>query len=98
MGVPVVATRVSGIPELVSDGLNGLLVEPDRPAALADAITRLLARPALCRDLACRGRATVTERFDNDHNLRLLCGLLRRPVAPVPGRPGLTHAPEAGIA
>ncbi len=78
MGLPVVATRVSGIPELVGDGFNGLLVQADAPAALADAITRLLSQPALCADLGCRARATVTELFDNDRNLRLLCTLLQR--------------------
>jgi glycosyltransferase involved in cell wall biosynthesis len=77
MGLPVVATRVSGIPELVSHEINGLLVEPDDPAALADAITRLIARPALCADLGCRARATVTESFDNDRNLRQLMALLQ---------------------
>ena len=56
MGLPVVATRVSGIPELVGDGFNGLLVQADEPAALADAITRLLKQPALCADLGCRAR------------------------------------------
>ena len=86
MGLPVVASRVSGIPELVGDGVNGLLVEPDEPAALADAITRLLQRPTLCADLACRARATVTELFDNDRNLRLLCALLQDLPQPVAAR------------
>ena len=77
MGLPVVASNVSGIPELVGDGLNGLLVEPDDPPALADAITRLLHQPRLCAALGCRARTTVTESFDNDRNLKLLCGLLQ---------------------
>jgi glycosyltransferase involved in cell wall biosynthesis len=76
MGLPVVATRVSGIPELVDDGRNGRLVEADQPAALADAIAQLLANPARCTELGCQARQTVTQHFDNDHNLRLLCGLL----------------------
>ncbi len=86
MGLPVVASRVSGIPELVGDGVNGLLVEPDAPAALADAITRLFKQPALCADLGCRARETVAQLFDNDHNLRLLCALLQRPPEPVLAR------------
>ena len=44
--VPVVATRVSSIPEIVVDGETGLLVPPDDPAALAGAVTRVLADPA----------------------------------------------------
>lgn len=47
VGVPVVASAVGGIPEVVADGVNGLLVAPDDPAALADAIERLLSDPAL---------------------------------------------------
>ena len=93
MGLPVVASRVSGIPELVGDGFNGLLVEPDDAPALADAITRLLKQPALCADLGCQARRTVTEQFDNDHNLRLLCSLLAAdqgaPPAPPRGPRGL---------
>jgi glycosyltransferase involved in cell wall biosynthesis len=82
MGLPVVASRVSGIPELVDHGRNGLLVEPDEIAALADAIDRLLHQPALCTGLGCRARRTVTEQFDNDNNLLLLCALLDRPLEP----------------
>jgi len=77
MGLPVVASNVSGIPELVGDGHNGLLVEPDDPLALADAIARLLHQPRLCAELACHARETVTVSFDNDHNLKLLRRLLQ---------------------
>jgi glycosyltransferase involved in cell wall biosynthesis len=76
MGLPVVATRFSGIPELVSHGHDGLLVPPDDAPALADAIATVLADPALAALLGHVARATVTERFDNDRNLRLLSRLL----------------------
>ncbi len=56
-GTPVVTTGISGIPELVSDGVNGLLVEPDDPAALASAITRLGCDRALRRAARERGPA-----------------------------------------
>ncbi len=87
MGLPVVASRVSGNPELVRDGHNGLLVEADEPKALAAAITRLLRQPAWCTQLGCHARTTVTERFDNDFNLQLLCGLLQRPPPTAPAAP-----------
>ncbi|MDY0042858.1 MAG: glycosyltransferase, partial [Desulforhabdus sp.] len=45
VGLPVVATRVSAIPELVEDGVTGTLVEPENPAAMADAILRVLLHP-----------------------------------------------------
>jgi glycosyltransferase involved in cell wall biosynthesis len=81
MGLPVVASNISGIPELVGDGRNGLLVEPDDPLVLADAITRLLHEPRLCADLGRHARETVTESFDNDHNVQQLCRLLQNPRA-----------------
>ena len=65
-GAPVVASAVSGIPELVADEVNGLTVAPDDPEALADALLRLHADPALAARLAAAGRATVRERFDGD--------------------------------
>ena len=94
MGLPVVASNVSGIPELVGHGHNGLLVEPDRPEALADAIVQLLAQPQLCADLGCQARQTVTASFDNDRNLQRLCGLLEGPREPVtdPRRGDTTRA------
>ena len=46
VGVPLVATTVGGIPEVVEDGVTGLLVPPRDPAALAAAIARLLDDPA----------------------------------------------------
>ena len=93
MGAAVVATRVSGIPELVIHEVNGLLVAPDDPQALADAIGGLLQQPSRCTALACRARETVVASFDNDHNLRLLRGLLER----LPGTvtPNLTHGQGA---
>jgi glycosyltransferase involved in cell wall biosynthesis len=81
MGVPVVATNVSGIPEIVCHGRNGLLIEPDHPAALADAVTRLIDDPELGAALGLAARQAVTETFDNDRNLRLVIQLLETPHA-----------------
>ena len=63
-GLPVVTTGVSGITELVRDGENGLIVEPDRPVDLADALHRLVKDPELAAHLAEEGRRTVADRFD----------------------------------
>ena len=57
---------MSGIPELVTHGVNGLLVAPEDPEALADALLRLHDDRALAARLAEAGRATVRERFDGD--------------------------------
>jgi glycosyltransferase involved in cell wall biosynthesis len=54
-GVPVVATRIGGIPDLVADGETGLLVRPSEAEALASAVSRLLADPAQAERLGAAG-------------------------------------------
>lgn len=58
-GVPIVATRVGGIPDVVEDDVTGLLVPPRDPAALARAVDDLLTNPHRARSLARRGKATA---------------------------------------
>jgi glycosyltransferase involved in cell wall biosynthesis len=67
-GLPVVASRLSGIPELVEDGVSGLLVPPGDAAALADALRRLNDDPSLRRRLGSAGREKVLEEFDVRRN------------------------------
>lgn len=55
-GVPVVGSAVGGLPDQVEDGRSGLLVPADDPAALAEALLRLLTRPALAREVGEHGR------------------------------------------
>jgi glycosyltransferase involved in cell wall biosynthesis len=62
-GVPVIASRIGGIPELIHDGVNGLLVTPGDEGALAEALERLAADPALCRRLGEAGRLSIDDRF-----------------------------------
>ena len=63
LGVPVVATRIAGIPRLIEHETNGLLVEPGVMEPLADAIGRLIDDRELRSALQSAGRATVEERF-----------------------------------
>lgn len=63
LGVPVVATRVGGIPEIVDDGVDGVLVPSRDPHALAAAVVDLLGNPERCRALARAGRDKVIGRF-----------------------------------
>jgi glycosyltransferase involved in cell wall biosynthesis len=66
----VVASAVGGIPEVVTDRLDGLLVPPGDPAALADAIVRLAVSPGLRAQLGEAGYQTVAERFSIDAQVR----------------------------
>ncbi len=59
--LPVVASEIGAIPELVRDGDNGLLVLPKNAAALAEAIKRLIDSPALCKQLGEAGYNFITE-------------------------------------
>lgn len=63
-GLPVVASRISGIPELVEDGHTGLLVSPADADALADALERLSTSPDLRARLGAAGRAKVVREFE----------------------------------
>ncbi|MCZ7573794.1 MAG: glycosyltransferase [Ardenticatenaceae bacterium] len=71
-GVPVVASGISGIPELVDDGQSGLLVPPRDAVALADALKRLHDDLGLRRRLGQGGRDTVTRKFDLTTNAAAL--------------------------
>ncbi len=64
IGVPVVSTDISGIPELVRTEQTGLVVPPRDPQALADALARLLADPAFAATLAQRARDLLEREFD----------------------------------
>jgi glycosyltransferase involved in cell wall biosynthesis len=74
-GTPVVATAVSGIPELIQHGVNGLLVDPEDPEALADALLRLHGDRDLSARLRAAAQTTVSERFDGDRLARGLAAL-----------------------
>ena len=76
MGVPVVSTYVSGIPELIESEVNGLLVPPQDSTALALALARLLDNPSLRHRLATKGQQIVHERFDMTQNTKHLLNLL----------------------
>ena len=62
-GLPVVATTVGGIPEIVVDGETGLLVPPEDPAALAKALERLIADPGLRSRLGTAGRHRIDDLY-----------------------------------
>jgi L-malate glycosyltransferase len=72
---PVVATRVGGIPEVMTDGAHGFLVEPQRPAELAAALGKLIANPLAGHVMGLRGRRHVETEFSLDKMRRTVEGL-----------------------
>jgi glycosyltransferase involved in cell wall biosynthesis len=74
--VPVISTRISGIPELVENGVTGLLVPPRDPSALADALERLARDPELGRRMGRAGRAKVLREFDLADNTTQLATMM----------------------
>jgi glycosyltransferase involved in cell wall biosynthesis len=71
LGIPVVASRVGGTVDLVTDGVDGVLVPPRAPAAFARALAALLADPGRRAALGSAGRRTVREHFTLDRTRRL---------------------------
>ncbi len=75
-GVPVVSTSVSGIPELVQNGITGLLAPPGSPVAVADALRKLLGDPSVGERLAAEARARVERFFDSRETIKGLRALM----------------------
>jgi glycosyltransferase involved in cell wall biosynthesis len=62
--IPVIATQVAGVPELVEDGVSGFIVPPGDVDTLALRLDRLLSDPALCAAMGQAGRSKVEAEFD----------------------------------
>ncbi len=77
MEIPCVATRVTGVPELIRDGKEGLLVTPSSSRELAAAIGKYMDDPGLRRQLGEAGRVRVTELFNLGRNTNALAEVLR---------------------
>jgi glycosyltransferase involved in cell wall biosynthesis len=75
MGLPIVATNIGGVVDLVEEGRNGFLLPPDDRDALAVALDRLLGNPSLRADLSCRARKRVVEDFSLSVNVSRLMDL-----------------------
>lgn len=97
MEVPVVSTNVSGVPELVEHGINGFMVPPRDPAALADALETLFRDPALRRRMAREGRRKVDSEFDVARNTRRLWTLFQEAMGLRPVASESAPAPQPGL-
>ena len=78
MELPCVATRIAGIPELIRDGIDGLLVAPSDEEGLSVAIERCMDDPELRRRLGQAGRQRIREVFHLRRNSETLAGIFNR--------------------
>ena len=77
-GLPVIASRISGIPELVEHEVSGLLTPPADPTAVANAVELLYCHPEEARRLAGNGREKVLQEFTLEKNVTKLAHLFRQ--------------------
>jgi glycosyltransferase involved in cell wall biosynthesis len=75
-GLPVVSTRIGGIPEMVVDNETGFLVQPEDTVALAGAIERVINNRSLGQGFGQAGRERAENLFSIDKNVRALCALI----------------------
>ena len=78
MEIPCVATRIGGVPELIQDGVDGLLVDPSDVGQLARALARLMDDPGLRGRIAVAGRRKVLQQYNLAKNAALLAGVFER--------------------
>jgi glycosyltransferase involved in cell wall biosynthesis len=78
VGLPVITTRVGGIPDIIREGETGYLLDPDDYDGLRDRLETLLDSPGLRREMGCRGRERVCTHFNGDDHvqqgLRIMAG------------------------
>jgi colanic acid/amylovoran biosynthesis glycosyltransferase len=91
-GLPVVATTVTGNPEIVDHGVNGLLVEPEDVPALAGALARLLQDQALRQQMGAAARQKVEQAFDVRRNVTQLRQWFDEPATPAAEPEPLAYA------
>lgn len=70
-GLPIVSTRVDGVPELIKDYETGFMVEPQNPEALADAVVKVLSNDEKCRDMGAAARQKAVREFSMERMARL---------------------------
>jgi len=78
MEIPCIASRITGIPEIIEHETDGLLVAPGDPVALARAIARLIDDAGLRQRMGQRGRRKILDKFDLQRNTEYLAGVFRR--------------------
>jgi glycosyltransferase involved in cell wall biosynthesis len=91
-GVPVVATRIAGLPSIVENDENGLLVPPDNSSELANALGTLLSDSAMRERLSAAGRRTIEERFSFKNRMLKIRAIYDRLLGRTANTPALEPA------
>lgn len=81
-GLPIVATSVGGVPEILADGETAMLVEPRRPESLAAGLARLLLSPSLGREYAQKARKVLQTTFSPETYVRGLLSIYQEVLSP----------------
>ena len=81
-GLAIVATRVGGLPDLLGEGTNGMLVEPGQPGQIASALEELYLNDALHRSMMEKSRTIACERYDLESRISQLVEIYRVTVEP----------------
>ncbi len=71
-GLPVIASKVGGLPDLIAEGVNGSLIDPGCPDQIANSIERLVSDPILCSSMGQRGYERVVRDFDIENRVQQL--------------------------
>ena len=79
-GLPVIASNIGGLPELVDDEVTGLLFEPGNPEDLADKMKRLWENPDLCRKMGQAGREKAIREYSEEIYYERLIGFYEKAV------------------
>jgi glycosyltransferase involved in cell wall biosynthesis len=79
-GLPVIASRIGGLPEIVEDEVTGLLFEPKNPEDLANKMRLLWENPSLCRQMGLAGREKAIREYSEDVYYRRLLAVYRKAI------------------
>jgi len=80
-GLPVITTKVGGIPEIIDDGENGFLIEPFNARKLAERLLYLVENPTVAYEMGAAGRKTVEERFNWNKIIKQITAVYREVLA-----------------
>ncbi|HLX39875.1 MAG TPA: glycosyltransferase, partial [Ktedonobacteraceae bacterium] len=93
-GLPCIATRVSGSEDLISSNTNGILVEPEQPAAMALALRRIIEDADLAQQLGREARTTIVRDYQLSNIVNQCLSLYRRLIAPTADSSAIKEASD----